>query len=325
MRLDDWQKWLEDQFLDTNPPTDKGDQQLRLEEARPVQAAVAVLEPPSVARPMGEREETARRPTAPVTRGAEAPLRSSTVQQTPGGPPDAELPRIENYLPFLRARLPRPADAAQAAPPEPAGTTAAATSEEAPPVEGTPAGGGGHAEDLSTAEAASADAYAVGPDAETPSAAPEREPAASAPAAPRADVPPVEQEAQTAQLPRKRRGRSARNVTPPELAPPLTGEAFWELAPRHIRTLVSMGHDDDVQRSYRRQFKESRLALIERLLDPTLSLEDTARLLNVCPTTVRRYTNRGQLRHQRTPGDQRRFRLSDVLAFMEAQQPDDPR
>jgi excisionase family DNA binding protein len=86
-----------------------------------------------------------------------------------------------------------------------------------------------------------------------------------------------------------------------------------------------MGHDDDVQRSYRRQFKESRLALIERLLDPTLSLEDTARLLNVCPTTVRRYTNRGQLRHQRTPGDQRRFRLSDVLSFMEAQQPDDLR
>jgi excisionase family DNA binding protein len=114
-------------------------------------------------------------------------------------------------------------------------------------------------------------------------------------------------------------------VTPPELAPPLTGEQFWQLAPRHVRTLIAMGQDDAVQNSYKRQFKESRLALIERLLDPTLSLEDTARLLNVCPTTVRRYTNRGLIRHQRTAGDQRRFKLSDVLSFMEAQAGQDDR
>ena len=78
--------------------------------------------------------------------------------------------------------------------------------------------------------------------------------------------------------------------------------------------------DEEVaQNSYKRPFRESRLELIQRLLDPTLSLEDTARLLNVCPTTVRRYTNKGLLRHQRTQGDQRRFKLSDVLAFLEAQ------
>jgi len=43
----------------------------------------------------------------------------------------------------------------------------------------------------------------------------------------------------------------------------------------------------------------------------------TALLLGVCPTTVRRYTNRGALRCMRTPGNQRRFRLSDILEFME--------
>jgi len=37
----------------------------------------------------------------------------------------------------------------------------------------------------------------------------------------------------------------------------------------------------------------------------------------VCPTTVRRYTNRGVLKHYRTPGNQRRFKLSEVLVFME--------
>ncbi|MEJ5253333.1 MAG: helix-turn-helix domain-containing protein, partial [Armatimonadota bacterium] len=56
------------------------------------------------------------------------------------------------------------------------------------------------------------------------------------------------------------------------------------------------------------------------LLNPSLTLEDTARLLGVCPTTVRRYTERGLLNHYRTPGNQRRFRLSDVIAFLEARQ-----
>ena len=42
-------------------------------------------------------------------------------------------------------------------------------------------------------------------------------------------------------------------------------------------------------------------------------------MLDVCPATVRRYTNRGILPHERSRGNQRRFRLSCVLAFMEAQ------
>lgn len=70
--------------------------------------------------------------------------------------------------------------------------------------------------------------------------------------------------------------------------------------------------------------ESSREALEQRLkreiapdpIDPTLTLEEAATLLGVCPTTVRRYTNRGQLPHFRTAGNQRRFRLSDVNAFM---------
>ncbi len=65
---------------------------------------------------------------------------------------------------------------------------------------------------------------------------------------------------------------------------------------------------------------ETREQLIQRLLDPTLTLQETATLLGVCTTTVRRYTNRGVLRCFRTPGNQRRFRLSDVLDFMEHRQ-----
>ena len=115
--------------------------------------------------------------------------------------------------------------------------------------------------------------------------------------------------------------------------------------PRYMQTLLALERieeeDEVAQSSYKRPFQEKRHELIERLLDPILSLEDTARLLNVCPTTVRRYTNKGILTYYRkevrrggktiesdTDADangeketrQRRFRLSDVLAFLESQQ-----
>ncbi|MGI5817519.1 MAG: MerR family transcriptional regulator [Armatimonadota bacterium] len=62
---------------------------------------------------------------------------------------------------------------------------------------------------------------------------------------------------------------------------------------------------------------ETRQELVQRLLDPTLTLREAALLIDVCPTTVRRYTNRGLLNCFRTPGNQRRFRLSDILEFLE--------
>jgi len=63
--------------------------------------------------------------------------------------------------------------------------------------------------------------------------------------------------------------------------------------------------------------------LIEKLLDPVISLEEASTLIGVCKTTVRRYTNKGELECLRTPGQQRRFKLSQVLEFVkkrEAQQ-----
>jgi excisionase family DNA binding protein len=115
------------------------------------------------------------------------------------------------------------------------------------------------------------------------------------------------------------RPRPIRAAATAEPAPPIPPERLWNLVPKHLQVLLAIESDDVTQNSYKRQFKESRIELISRLLDPTLSLEDTARLLSVCPTTVRRYTNKGLLTHQRTQGDQRRFKLSDVLAFLETQ------
>lgn len=74
-----------------------------------------------------------------------------------------------------------------------------------------------------------------------------------------------------------------------------------------------------LRRGRRPRKEESREDLLRRLVDPTLTLEETARILEVCPTTVRRYTNRGILSHERSAGNQRRFKLSSVLEFHEAQ------
>jgi excisionase family DNA binding protein len=91
----------------------------------------------------------------------------------------------------------------------------------------------------------------------------------------------------------------------------------WMLLPKNLKFLAGVYDDDVTQKYYTKEFGESREDLIRRLVDPEMSLEETARLLGVCPATVRRYTNRGWLRHHRTKGNQRRFRLSGVVDFVE--------
>lgn len=89
-----------------------------------------------------------------------------------------------------------------------------------------------------------------------------------------------------------------------------------ETLPKNIEFLGRFFTDSVTSKYYQGDFKESREELIRRLLDPELSLEETSRLLGVCPATVRRYTNRGWLAHHRTKGGQRRFRLSGVVKFV---------
>jgi excisionase family DNA binding protein len=60
---------------------------------------------------------------------------------------------------------------------------------------------------------------------------------------------------------------------------------------------------------------ETRRQLLERLKNPLLSLHEASILLGVCRTTVRRYSDSGQLAHIRSAGGQRRFYLSDVEAL----------
>lgn len=113
--------------------------------------------------------------------------------------------------------------------------------------------------------------------------------------------------------PRPRRARS----TPAETAIDPDLQQVWETLPKSLEFLCGFFDDGVTANYYRGEFKESRQELIRRLLDPELTLEETSRLLGVCPATVRRYTNRGWLEHVRTQGGQRRFRLSHVVRFVE--------
>ena len=115
--------------------------------------------------------------------------------------------------------------------------------------------------------------------------------------------------------PRPRRAKKTTAKDEPAIDPEL--QSIWQALPKNVEFLCSFYDDSVTKNYYRGEFKESRQDLIRRLLDPELSLEETSRLLGVCPATVRRYTNRGWLAHHRTTGGQRRFRLSDIVKFVD--------
>jgi excisionase family DNA binding protein len=93
-----------------------------------------------------------------------------------------------------------------------------------------------------------------------------------------------------------------------------------DLVSRRLELLSQVRTTTQDEDAGKTRSRESRVELVQRLVDPTLTLEETALLLGVCPTTVRRYTNKGILPHFRTQGNQRRFRFSDVIEFLEKQQ-----
>jgi excisionase family DNA binding protein len=111
--------------------------------------------------------------------------------------------------------------------------------------------------------------------------------------------------------PRKRRSPGGTQVISRDM------EQVWSQLPKNLKFLAGIYDDEVTQKYYSKGFKESREDLIMRMIDPQLNLEETARLLGVCPATIRRYTNRGWLKHHRTEGNQRRFKLSGIVNFVE--------
>ncbi|HEY3330400.1 MAG TPA: helix-turn-helix domain-containing protein [Capsulimonadaceae bacterium] len=63
----------------------------------------------------------------------------------------------------------------------------------------------------------------------------------------------------------------------------------------------------------------TREELLDRLVNPSLTIEEAAIILDVDQKVVRRYSNSGVLPPISAIGEQRRFRLADVLAVMESE------
>lgn len=208
---------------------------------------------------------------------------------------DEEIPDVEDFLPFLKEDAkpaPRPAPEPAREPEQPSVSNRLDHL-----VEGT---------------------GEPRPIIRKPEPAPVVEPEAKVePPAPVETKPEVQVEKPTVAAPKpKPVARQRRQVAPPVEGPANVAE-LWNQLPRHVQLLIGQPQQEVAQRSYK-EFKETRSELIARLLDPIISLEEAARILNVCPTTVRRYTNRGVLKHIRTEGNQRRFKLSDILEFLES-------
>jgi len=135
--------------------------------------------------------------------------------------------------------------------------------------------------------------------------------AARAPRKPRAQNPKFRKTQLSAPRPRRSKGSEKTEVLDTGL------KDLLEKLPKNIDFLGKFFTDSVTSHYYQGDFRESREDLIRRLLDPEITLEETSRLLGVCPATVRRYTNRKWLAHHRTKGGQRRFRLSDVVTFVQ--------
>ncbi len=111
-----------------------------------------------------------------------------------------------------------------------------------------------------------------------------------------------------------RRAPYTRHMQPSSVVVPGLGTL-----PQHIQILANLPDEtSEVADKHYKRYKETRREMLERLLNPVLNLEEAARLLGVCPASVRRYTDRGLLAHHRTEGNQRRFHLADVVAFIQA-------
>lgn len=282
MRLEEWQRFIETQFLAEEPDAKPSPSEQEEASVPEVPLEIVVPEPPPLAARSADSEKT-KSAEAVARRGVSPPEKNGGSVPPVFTPPDIEaieIPSFERYLPpFRQVTSSKPAPQ--------------------PPEE--------------------AQAEAVIAEIKVKSSAP-----FSAPSSARNKCAP---------------GMSEREAAGADF--PAPSADLWANVPRHIQTLLALEQQDEeevAQNSYKRPFAEKRRELIERLLNPVLSLEDTARLLNVCPTTVRRYTNKGLLVCYRKEPErtaeteemaeellaketrQRRFRLSDILAFLETQQ-----
>lgn len=301
MRLEDWFKYLEQQYVD---------EQAQKEEKKPPTQQPPRAESPQSA-PTSQTQVSAEPVSSkPPTSGVTVPQAQVPKREEPKEA-SSLMPPLSKQVEIDEVSLPDPADYIF--------TLRRVASEPTPVQETLPAEQPETPEPIAAETSATAETTVLAEELPEETVTESPEESVAAPIVEETRYETVSEEFERpARAKSTRRAPYARSVRP--VPPPQSIEELWKRVPKHVRLLVELGDDGVTQKYYDRQFRESRQELVEKLLNPSLTLEDTARLLGVCPTTVRRYTERGLLNHYRTPGNQRRFHLSDVIAFLEARQ-----
>ena len=338
MRLRDWAEYLKKQEKNVQKTKDGG--------AKTAPAAERTVKPPPP-RPTGQ---PAPRPLAKVTERETPPAKpivKPEVRQAPTAPPQDAPTQVPDFLDYVKKLEDQSAKVASAI----ADKVAARRTTDLEPWVVVPAESSAAESEDDRPEATMVVAEPAPPPAKPiakqvdlfAEPAPAPAPEATKPA-PKAEPKLVEAkpvaEAPVQPAPPKPKVQRAPRVAAPRVESTAgdgdgsvqsdLGPALKE-TPARLKNLLGYEGAEPARLYYKKsreagEFAESRQELIARLIDPPLTLEETARLLNVCPTTVRRYTNKGLLKHYRTVGNQRRFRLSDVMTFMENQgRPEQPK
>ena len=344
MRLEDWQKYIESEFLDDVPSERKDPQpvssslsdKLQVADKQPDSNEASLSMPNSASR--REKEEAQHTPTLRLKRRRNLTSAENVAYDMPSFPSEAdtgmEASPPKQYL-LLQSS---PANGTQVSDvtvgvvePE----FEHATERDEPSIEEIPA----ENSDPAPANSPETSAIEISPKTSRPQIPIIQEmeipsfatylPGSLGRSKLPVDVRESEKEKPQSELPRRKSERTlSLSLNLGEGANELAGCGYLKT----LSVLQKIRAEDSLRGAEPDDENERRQGLLEKLLNPELTLEETAHLLKVCPTTVRRYTNQGILKHHRkglegvSPTEaesfktkQRRFRLLDVLEFLDSQ------
>ena len=309
MRLEEWQKWLDNQFVE---------EQLEAEAVSPHGTSEAPGEP--ICEPMRTLEiATPHVETSAQTQELHLNNEDVTVVSAPSPiaktaipllDSDPELPQIENYFPFLRNASPGTVTPVQTVDEENEQPELSAVVVLVAPVANN------EVVELVSACAPIEEKVLIEDEVSPKPADTKLQAAVIAPTVINPTIKTVEP-AQTKATQRHPR-------SPHRVKAAVAGVAdreidLWGLSSRGYQSFLTNSTNDKSSNSPDGAYKSARIDLVCGLIDPTRSLANSAKQFDTLCFKTATVKSGSHLRHQRASDDLRTFKLADVLAFLEAQ------
>ncbi|MEP6755003.1 MAG: hypothetical protein ABJA67_05855 [Chthonomonadales bacterium] len=283
MRFEDYQKYIDSQFLDVKAEVASLPEQVTIAPVLAEQYSAPAVQEVEYSAPVAEHVST------PVAVTQQEPVvsvkpKANPVAQKDSRTTEVHVPDIATFLPFLKSTEPSNPDAA------------GVVQEWREQIEVVEVSTFEHVRDESAEEQIEAIELESG-QMELPLVA---EPVKSS-----AGV-----------VVTQKRRRAARHISRSPDAKVGSTE-FWRLSPRHLQALFIVHNGDEQAKIMSRTFKENRIEVIQRLLDPNLSLGQTARVLKITPCKVRELRSTGNVILSRLPAKNHLSQIADALKFVE--------